>query len=99
MIYRFFNFNQMVATRFVIDILLLVFSLTMPWWLVVVAIVVAAMIFGSFYEAIFLGFCFDLLYSPMSDGIWIINFYGTIIGIFIFSLAEILKRHLLFYNR
>jgi hypothetical protein len=55
--------------RIIIDILIFIAVLTLPWWLSV-AILVASTIYFPFYlEVLFFGFLFDTLYGRSYVGI------------------------------
>ena len=94
----------MISKIFLIRVsanLLLFLSLVLaPWWLTLVLAVLTVFVFDNFYEIIFLGFCFDLLYGPgrQSTGL-LLNLAGLLSATLIFLCVALAKTRLIVYNR
>lgn len=92
--------SKLVLTRISVDFLLLLGLLFSPWWLVLILVIASALFFRDFYEVVFIGFGFDLLYGPGTGfSVSWQNFAGLISGGAIFLLALLLKTRLIVYNR
>ncbi len=80
MLIRLFSF----LTMFFVAILL-------PAWGVLTVSLIGLVLFDKFYEAIFAGFWFDLLYGSSALSVTT-TFYLTLISILMFFLVIFLKR-------
>jgi hypothetical protein len=85
--------------RILADIVLLVSVFIFPWWFVLMLGTVMLFIFPDFYEILFLGIVLDSLYNAPIARYHHVEFVVTLITVFLFILAEVLKRRLRFYSR
>ncbi len=85
--------------RIFADILLLISLFLFPWWAAMLFGVAGLFIFSSFYEILFLGIGIDSLYNAPIAPFHHFQFVITLLAVFLFVIAETLKRRLRFYGR
>jgi len=83
----------MTKKRIIVDILLFLSILYLPFWFSVLLAFVAALYFKSFYELVIALLVIDLLYGGYGN-----NFLMTISGVILFALVSFLKKRLSFYS-
>ena len=84
--------------RILTDIVLILSVYIFPWWFVLIMAVIALAVFDTFYEILFLGIILDSLYNAPIARYHHVEFVVTLITVFLFIGAEILKRRLRFYG-
>lgn len=53
----------MLAKRIIFDFVLIIFAITLPWWVSLVLALAAIFYFEKFYETIFIGLIIDSIYG------------------------------------
>lgn len=82
-------------TRVIVDIILLVGTLTLPWWMVLPATILCLFAFKNFYEIFAVGFILDNLYGVTAP--WLpVPFLYLFISAVLFVVVSLLKRRLKF---
>jgi hypothetical protein len=94
--YGIFHILYMIAVyRILISLALFVGIFVMPWWLWLILMFGVALLFSSYYEAIILSLCADLLYMNFDFStitlIPDIPVY-TLIGVGLFFIAQFLHK-------
>jgi len=94
----------MTFARILSFIALLFFVFVLPWWLLLLFLGCAILLFGHYYEALIIALVFDLLYGAQLSFedltifmFYTSNFFFTFISIILLFTAEEFKKRLTFY--
>ena len=88
---------MIASNRFLIDIVLLGAVILLPWWLVTSLLIYTFFWFNNFYEIIFFGFVFDVLYG-VDIGVSSVNRpIIFVIGLILYMILNKLKQYLRSY--
>ena len=88
---------MIASNRFLIDIVLLGAVILLPWWLVTSLLIYTFFLFNNFYEIIFFGFVFDVLYG-VDIGVFSVNRpIIFVIGLILYMILNKLKQYLRSY--
>lgn len=68
-----------------------------PWWLLFATSILCAFAFRKFYEIIFIGFFFDLMYTNSSS--FLHSHFFLFYALITFVIIQILQKRLTFYTR
>lgn len=85
--------------RVVLDILLFLSLILLPWWLTTLIVVALLFYFPKFYEAIFAGFFMDAVFATSTSTLADFQFFFTTLYILLFIIFEVLKPHIRFEPR
>lgn len=92
------GFLLMLLKRLIVDILLFIAVVTLPWWLSLPCALVLSFYFKRYYEVILSGFVFDLLYGAPLPMFFSFSFLFTLVMAALFFVIEFLKPFLKFYS-
>lgn len=82
-----------IIIRILYTALLLLSGLFLPWWVTLAFGVVGIVIFSWYFEALFLGLLFDVLYGfPAGEKIPFYAYLYSLVFLFSFLVFEYLKR-------
>jgi hypothetical protein len=84
--------------RIIIDIIIFIAALTLPWWTSILLALFFLFYFSSFYEILAVGFILDCLYAQPQSWLFHFNFALTLLCIIVFLISIPLKRSLSFYK-
>jgi hypothetical protein len=84
--------------RILIDILLVLSAFIFPWWLALLGAALAVFYFSGYYEILILGIIMDSLYNAPIARFHHVEFVVTLLALFLFVIAEVLKRRLRLYG-
>jgi len=85
------------SVRIALNIMTLTSVIILPWWVSVIFILVLITRYRA-YEILFWGFLLDILYSSPIPSLLNTTLLFTIISLVVFILADITKKHLIFYT-
>lgn len=80
--------------RFLVDILLFVGALFLPWWLVLLTASALFFVFPRFYELFFVAMCIDLLYGLPVDRFGNFQFVLSLGALFLYFALDFAKRRM-----
>ena len=84
--------------RLLYALALLVAILFFPWWLSLLLLLNLIFLVANFYEAVIVGFGFDLLYGLPDPRWWHWQFLATSICLGLVFLSGELKKHITIYR-
>ena len=87
-----------MTTRIILDILLLLSAIIMPFWFTVIFALILLFYFERFYEIIPIFFLIDLLYGVPEQRFLTVVIVSLLIAIVVYFLSDILKNKLRFYK-
>jgi len=84
--------------RILIDIIIFISIVVLPWWLSVVVLVVFIIYERHPYEVLFFGLFIDSLYGIPQERFLSFG-WATLLAVAVFCLSFFVKERLLFYNK
>lgn len=84
--------------RLFLNICLFISVCFFPWW-ITIGFILLLLATARAYEVIFCGFIIDLLYGVPVPGFMNVPFLFTLLSGFLFLIVELIKPHLVFYER
>jgi hypothetical protein len=87
----------MLGTRAILNGLIFVSILFLPWWLTLVFAVILVLAHKA-YEVLLWALFFDSFYGTSLDIIWGMEYLATFIMLIILALSFALKRKVIFYQ-
>ena len=89
----------MVLLRIISYVIFIVSITTLPWWFTALCMIVAVFYFPSYYEVLFFGLIYDLLFSIPVPYFFSVQFMATIFSGCLLLSAFFLKERLFLIRR
>ncbi len=88
----------MTIIRIIVDCILIISAFFFPWWIPMLAGLIAVFYFNSYYEIVVLGVIIDSLYNASVPRFYNIQFVLTLTSILVVFCVGALKERLRFYR-